>query len=84
MSMNLHADEMELWQTPSWVTEVCLFKDDSKTPDNWKSVRFRYARWVQSRLNGVHDTESLKDLEQEVEDHLKTLYSFERLHFWQM
>ena len=33
MSMNLGCDEMDLWQTPTYITDMCMSLDDNGNPD---------------------------------------------------
>jgi len=88
MSMNLHADKLELWQTPTWVTHVCLYTENEKgeqVKDTWRSTRFRYAAWVKGSLNGVWNDPS--DYERQstlVKEHLSRLYAVGEIEFWEM
>ena len=64
MSMNLHCDEVELWQTPTWLTHVALYdcKGDERPADETQHI---YLNWVVSQLNGsyhsVEDAELARD-----------------------
>ncbi len=64
MSMNLHCDEVELWQTPTWLTHVALYdcKGDERLVDETQHI---YLNWVVSQLNGsyhsVEDAELARD-----------------------
>lgn len=53
MSLNLtlhDGQQIELWQTPTWVTYMCLsYNPETAEPDG---VRRRYGYWVGSHLNG--------------------------------
>ena len=52
MSMNLHCDEINLWQTPTYITYMCANRHkivDGKlviSNDNWINIRERYILWV--------------------------------------
>jgi len=86
--MNLHTDKLELWQTPTWVTKVCLYTENKRgerVQDKWYATRFRYAEWVKSSLNGVwEDYEDHKRQQALVKDHLDALYALGKVEFWEM
>lgn len=88
MSMNLHCKEMELLQTPSHITYMCLYIGKDKKghyiqEKDWKAIRFRYTEWAKSSLNGVWLCK--EDLDQQrlvVGEHIERLESFKKLHFF--
>ena len=88
MSMNLHTDKLDLWQTPTWVTRVCLYTVNEvgeTVIDTWQSVRFRYAEWVKHSLNGVWDDDAAYAQQKAlVKDHLDALYALGKVEFWEM
>ena len=51
MSMNLHCKEVELWQTPSYITHMCYSNNDG----GWRGILYRYLTWV--KRGGVFDSE---------------------------
>ena len=90
MSMNLTLNNgedgpsIDLWQTPTWVTWVCLSYDPAtRQPDGGHdAVRRRYAQWVQSHTNGVWtDPEDLEWERERIIDHLETVLAVENPHF---
>lgn len=67
MSMNLHCEEVELWQTPTWVTYMCYSNEDG----GWKGIFYRYSEWVKGTANGAYPTKADVDWARErVKDHL--------------
>ena len=70
MSMNLHCKEVELWQTPTWVTYLI----ESDMDGGWKGVLKRYKMWVESHTQGSFESEEALNFKREiVNDHLKQL-----------
>lgn len=73
MSLNLtlhngeNGPQIPLWQTPTWVTFICLSYDpETNEPDGGhEAVRRRYIQWVKQHINGKWD--SVEDLEYERE-----------------
>lgn len=84
MSINLCCDEMDLWQTPSYITDMCYEKPDGY-PDKWKNIRHRYAIWVKSHSDGAWDSqEDLDYMKECIKNHLDHLYSHKKLNFYVM
>lgn len=90
MSLNLTLNEGEdgpqvpLWQTPTWVTFICLSYDpETGEPDGGhEAVRRRYNEWVEQHINGVW--QSTEDLEYErgrVKEHLDLVNSVNSPYF---
>jgi len=75
MSMNLHCDKLTLWQTPTYITYMCMSYDENGEPDGGnEGVRRRYAIWVRSTLNGAwSDPEDYDWTRERVEEHLEEL-----------
>ena len=48
MSMNLHANGLSLWQTPTDVTRACLAQDENGKEPSSRTVLARYLEWVQT------------------------------------
>jgi len=70
MSMNLHCEEVELWQTPTWVTYII----DSKGDGGWKGILRRYKIWVESHTQGVwSNRKELDSMRELVSHHIKEL-----------
>lgn len=90
MSMNLHCEEMELRQTPTYITYMCAYvghdKDGMYVQDkDWKAIRFRYIEWVKSGLNGVwEDPDDYEYAKKEIAEHVEKLMKFKKLNFYVM
>lgn len=86
MSMNLHCQEVELWQTPTHITKMCIetvTEDGKIIEDNWKSILHKYTLWAQSTLDGVYSTEEeAKEAHEHLEEHIKDLTYYPELHFF--
>lgn len=54
MSMNLRCEQVELWQTPTYITYMCYSNEDG----GWQGILYRYEEWVLSQTDGVWDNES--------------------------
>ena len=89
MKLTLHNGEygpqIDLWQTPTWVTWICLSYDpDSGVPDgDHGGVRRRYIMWVEGSLSSrIWPDEEELELEQErIKSHIETVNSVENPHF---
>lgn len=90
MSLNLTLSDgpngpiIDLWQTPTWVTWICLSYDPStKEPDGGHDgVRRRYAEWVKSHCDGVWtDLEDLERQQIKIKNHLDEVMSVENPYF---
>ena len=67
MSMNLHCEEVDLWQTPTHITYMCFSNGDG----GWQGILYRYTQWVKSCANGVYkSTQEADYAQQAVNDHL--------------
>ena len=55
MSLNLHCDEVELWQTPTWLTHIALY-DDGGEKRRPEETRYIYLTWVTSQLDGAYSS----------------------------
>ena len=79
MSINLQCKEVELWQTPTWVTNICY----SKNQGGWRGIRDRYLIWLNSQLNGVYSyPRELQQKREIIQEHQEELLSFKQLHFY--
>ena len=77
--MNLFCDQLDLWQTPTYITFMCYSNEDG----GWNGIRYRYIEWVRSHLNGVWDNDTLyNDMKEKVDKHIEELMSFEKLDFY--
>lgn len=56
MSINLHCKEVELVQTPTYITYLCYYAEFSQTehkrnkPGHWKSILAKYLLWYRDYL----------------------------------
>lgn len=90
MSMNLHLSEGEdgkevyLWQTPTFITEMCLSYDSTGQPDGGMTgVMRRYQIWVRSQTNGVwNSTEELEGMRARVRAHIEEIQAVKDPFFW--
>lgn len=77
MSINLHCEEVELWQTPTWVTEMCLSVSnpaDGVCDGGWRGVLHRYKIWVRMHSQGIWENQEDYEHEQaRINAHLKDL-----------
>jgi len=96
MSINLAAfekstgKEINLWQTPSWVTEMCLYsykknKNGEYKKRHWKDTRALYLAWVRSRTQGTfYSSEDIDTMKIIVESHQNYIMSFDKIEWgWQ-
>lgn len=80
MSINLHLEDtsgrkrksVSLWQTPTWVTNICLSLDASGQPHGgMPAVRERYIIWVESHSDGVwKSSEDLGFMRDRIREHV--------------
>ena len=60
MSMNLHCNKVDLWQTPTHISYMCTMNEEGAryevTGKEAKRALFSYIEWVKSTLNGVYST----------------------------
>ncbi|MDD3353880.1 hypothetical protein [Zoogloea sp.] len=78
MGINLHCNEENLWQTPTWVT-YCVY---SNGDGGWEGIKYRYIQWVKSHLDGVWQNSSdLAEMRVRVADHINNLSLHKKLNF---
>ena len=90
MSKNLHLTEGEegpeinLWQTPTFITEMCLSYDSTGQPDGGMTgVMRRYQIWVWSQTNGVwNSTEEFEEMRARVQTHIEQIQAIKDPFFW--
>lgn len=76
MSMNLMCDELELYQTPTHITYMCLVNKSGLvrpkvTGNKAKRALQMYLRWVQSTIDGVwEDAGALQSARDALDDHV--------------
>ena len=58
MSMNLHCEGLDLWQTPTHITYMCMSVNPKtgESDGGMEGVRRRYITWVRSRADGAYDS----------------------------
>ncbi len=89
MSMNLYVEtedgkEINLWQTPTWVTDMCLINHKQKYR-KWKDTRYLYLEWVKSHTQGRWDsTEEADDMRSRVQGQINALTDVGKLKFYTM
>lgn len=89
MNLTLHDGEdgpqIDLWQTPTWVTWICLSYDPvtGAPVGGHASVRRRYIMWVEGSLSSRiwTDEEELERERERVKGHIETVNSVENPHF---
>ena len=68
MSLNLHCNHLEMWQTPTFITNMCLLHDDPIL-----SIK-AYKIWVKHQLDRVWDDQEEHNYMKElVKDHCKAI-----------
>jgi len=93
MSINLEAtvkntgEEVNLWQTPTWVTEMCLYsykknKKGEYKKRHWKDTRALYLAWVKSHTQGAfYSSEDASDMQEIVKTHQAYIMSLGKLEW---
>lgn len=74
MSINLYCKEETLWQTPTYITNMCYSNNDG----GWKGVKYRYIEWIRGQINGK-DWAEIKEL---AEAHIRQLNTHKKLTFY--
>jgi hypothetical protein len=80
MSTNLHIEvdgrELEIEQTPTWVTYMCLVDHDgyrTRTGKSAISAMLRYREYIRGRLNGDWNPEDLKEMLQFIHEQVRII-----------
>lgn len=84
MSMNLHCDGVDLWHTPTHITDMCMSMDNDGNPDGgMEGVRKRYLTWVRSRLDGVWRNKEDYEIEKMiVDEHCELVMALQNPQFY--
>lgn len=90
MSKNLHltvgeeGPEINLWQTPSVITDMCLSYDKNGQPDGGMAgVMRRYQIWLRSHTSGIWNSEEeLEGMRARVRAHIEKIESVKDPFFW--
>ncbi len=79
MSMNLHSPQLDLWQTPTWLTYLALYDADGNER-TLKEKKHIYASWVKGQSNGAYaGTEAADRMRVRISDHLSNLHEVEEM-----
>ena len=61
MSMNLHCNNVELWQTPTYITYMCMALKDGYSFEfkgvNARRALYAYMQWAMSRFDSFCGTD---------------------------
>lgn len=75
MSMNLRSNEVELYQTPTWVAFVAKYDCKGKER-SLQETKYIYSEWVQSTLQGRWaNSDDFEAAHKSIEAHLESLDS---------
>jgi len=79
MSINLHCKEVELWQTPTFVTFMLFNEryDDGKK--DWKAIRDRYIFWLMEKKRTYGQE---KNTVAAIEEHIEEIRSCVTMEFY--
>ena len=79
MSMNLKCKEVDLWQTPTYITYMCYSNGDG----GWKGILYRYSEWAKGSINGAYPSPREAGWAREqLRDHLAQFEGKKRLTFY--
>lgn len=74
MSMNLHSPQLDLWQTPTWVTFLAL-SDADGNERTLKEAKHIYSEWVKSTSYGACSEREHLSRTEEINAHLAKLHN---------
>lgn len=78
MSHNLRIRDSDTqpWQTPTWVTDICLSLSCRSRPDGGQQgVLHRYLLWVRSHADSMHHTREAADAQRrQVNSHMEEMW----------
>ena len=75
MSMNLHCEEVELYQTPTFITYLCYYSNLlERTKGDDKDIAEKYILWLNSYGNRTQDWE-------DIDEQIKQLRQAKKLTF---
>ena len=75
MSMNLHCNEIDLWQTPTWLSYVALYDSTGKKRPKKETLHI-YKEFVKSKTQGCFSSREIHDnIKHAVDTHLRELES---------
>jgi thiaminase len=81
MSMNLHCNKLDLWQTPTQITYMCLVQPDNEIASNVAGKKARHAlaiyrKWVEYNQTNIINWQNEYDCanyKKCVEEHLTAI-----------
>lgn len=75
--------QIDLWQTPTYITEMCLSCDERGQFDGGQEgIRRRYLRWVQSHSEGMWKSkEDLDNMRLSIAEHTAEVMAVEKPDF---
>jgi hypothetical protein len=78
MSMNLHCNEVNLLQTPTFITYMCWSNEDG----GWQGVKYRYIQWVKYQCQvDFNQSQAEVDNSDFMKQHIAELNSYKKLTF---
>lgn len=92
MSTNLHCEEMDLVQTPTYITHIIALRHNGSL-DNWKNILYKYKEWNRMRHQDgfnsmINDPKAQKEWSDQytewMKNHFAALDSYKILHFYIM
>lgn len=76
MSMNLKCKEVDLIQTPTYITYACYYANLNRwEPSDWRTIRDKYLMWFAAETNRTQDWDRYNE-------HLDELMACETLTFF--
>ena len=71
--MNLYCDEIELWQTPTWLSELAVYDCNGEERDVEETI-YIYTSWVESTLNWCFQSaEEAAEDRKKVKEHIEAV-----------
>lgn len=78
MSMNLFCEEVDLWQTPTYITYMCYSNQDG----GWQGIKYRYIQWVKAQVNGsFKSVKEADEVRAVIDKHIKEINRHKKLTF---
>lgn len=80
--MNLRCNEVELIQTPTWLSRIALYDSNNMVRPVEETTHI-YKAWVRSLLNGAW-TEADRDRREWLYDHIDVISEQEIKEYWEI
>lgn len=82
MSINLHCKQVNLIQTPTYITELIYSNGDG----GWRGIRYRYECWILNSIQEINNDQILsqdykRDYSIMIKNHIKELHQHKTLSF---